>query len=487
MPETYNVVKHLKMYAYMKFSVLLLLIFVTGFSFAQQSDLAQAEVLLEKGRHRMAAAKAVQIYADASRNRDTLLMSKALFLECRSLGSTKSGLSNKFNLLQNKISISYQFAKQVEALQLAEHINQWAKNKVNLDLSGLRSTGPSLQSEQPGTIVELAKEKIRDFYSRNDNLNAQIDSIFKEKNAITLNYQKEIDQLTSEQARQELLLARKQMVIDSINMARFQDSMYTAQIALELNEQNARLELAHLRQTRSQILVVASILIAGILLYLYWNSRRKNQIIEAERQKSEALLQNILPVSVAEELKLNGKVQARHYDQVTVLFTDFKDFTKISGNLPPDILVTALDECFRAFDAIVSRYKLEKIKTIGDAYMCAGGLPKPEEGSPHQVVQAAIDMQEWLHQAQHLPFRKARIGIHTGPVVAGVVGDRKFAYDIWGNTVNIASRMESAGEIDQVNLSESTYQLVKDHFQCQYRGQLPAKNMGDLAMYFVKN
>ncbi|HMQ47946.1 MAG TPA: adenylate/guanylate cyclase domain-containing protein [Saprospiraceae bacterium] len=473
--------------AYTKLIVVILLTFAGGLAFGQNDELAQAETLLQKGRHRLAAAKAAQIYADAARNRDTLLMSKALFLECRSLGHNKAGLNNNFTILQNKINFSYQFAKQQEALHLAEQINQWAKNNVNLDLAGVRATGPSLQSQKPGDIVELAKEKIRNFYTRNDDLNGQLDSLFKEKNAIAINYQKEIDQLTSEQARQELLLARKQMVIDSINMARFQDSMYTAQIALELNEQNARLELARLRQTRSQILVVASVLIAGILLYLYWNSRRKNRIIEAERQKSEALLQNILPVSVAEELKSNGKVQARHYDQVTVLFTDFKDFTKISGDLPPDTLVSALDECFRAFDAIVSRYKLEKIKTIGDAYMCAGGLPKPEEGHPQQVVQAALEMQDWLQQAAHLPFRKARIGIHTGPVVAGVVGDRKFAYDIWGNTVNIAARMESAGEIDQVNLSESTYQLVKDHFPCQYRGELPAKNMGDLAMYFVKN
>ena len=155
-------------------------------------------------------------------------------------------------------------------------------------------------------------------------------------------------------------------------------------------------------------------------------------------------------------------------------------------------MVEEIDHCFKAFDQIVDKYNLEKIKTIGDAYMCAGGLPSPDDKNATKAVQAALAMQEFLESWKETrintgqPFFEARIGIHTGPIVAGVVGVKKFAYDIWGDTVNIASRMEANSEAGQVNISESTYALVKDEFQFTPRGKFKAKNKGEIEMYYVK-
>jgi class 3 adenylate cyclase len=177
---------------------------------------------------------------------------------------------------------------------------------------------------------------------------------------------------------------------------------------------------------------------------------------------------------------------------VTVLFTDFKDFTKVAERLNPKDLVNEINECFSAFDRIMEQYGVEKIKTIGDAYMAAGGLPTPNATNPVDVVNAALAIRDFMQTyearktAAGEEFFRIRIGIHTGPVVAGIVGVKKFAYDIWGDTVNTSSRMESSGETDRINISGSTYELVKDKFICTYRGKLEAKNKGAIDMYFVE-
>jgi class 3 adenylate cyclase len=203
------------------------------------------------------------------------------------------------------------------------------------------------------------------------------------------------------------------------------------------------------------------------------------------------LLLNILPSTVAEELKDKGSAEAKHFDEVTVMFTDFKNFTKISEKLTPTELVAEIHTCFKAFDLIITKYNIEKIKTIGDSYMCAGGLPVANRTNAADVVNAAMEIQEFM--LQHLKQRKqegkeifeVRIGVHTGPVVAGIVGVKKFAYDIWGDTVNLASRMESSGEAGKINISGITFALVKDKFNCTYRGKIEAKNKGEIDMYFV--
>lgn len=218
---------------------------------------------------------------------------------------------------------------------------------------------------------------------------------------------------------------------------------------------------------------------------------RLNKELAYERERSEKLLQNILPEEVAEELKDQGYTKPRLYDQVTVLFTDFKGFTKFAAQMTPEEIVKTLNECFIAFDDIIARYDIEKIKTIGDAYMCAGGIPTPNETHPFDVVRAALEMRDWManwkreKEIKHEIAWDIRIGIHTGPIVAGVVGKTKFAYDIWGDVVNVASRMESGSEPGRINISGETYERIKDHFECEYRGKIHAKNRGEVDMYFV--
>ncbi|MDP1727543.1 MAG: adenylate/guanylate cyclase domain-containing protein [Bacteroidota bacterium] len=205
--------------------------------------------------------------------------------------------------------------------------------------------------------------------------------------------------------------------------------------------------------------------------------------LQAEKKKSDDLLLNILPEEVAEELKEKGSSDAKQYDHVTVLFTDFVNFTGISEQLTPVELVAEIHKNFTAFDAIMEQYGIEKIKTIGDAYLAVCGLPNPMEDHAQRVVKAAIAIQAYMNQ--NAGKFQIRIGIHSGPVVAGIVGVKKFAYDIWGDTVNTASRMESNSDAGEINISGATYELVKDEFVCTYRGKLDAKNKGELDMYFV--
>ena len=229
---------------------------------------------------------------------------------------------------------------------------------------------------------------------------------------------------------------------------------------------------------------------AIVLLFagVFFTQRNK---IKKGKKLSDGLLLNILPEEVAEELKQKGSADARQFDEVTVMFTDFKGFTQISEKLTPTELVAEIHTCFKAFDDIISKHNIEKIKTIGDSYMCAGGLPVANKTNAVEVLKAALEIQQFMQT--HLEERKAngkeifeiRIGIHTGPVVAGIVGVKKFAYDIWGDTVNIASRMESSGEPGKINISGSTYERIKNQFNCEYRGKIEAKNKGVIDMYFV--
>lgn len=217
-----------------------------------------------------------------------------------------------------------------------------------------------------------------------------------------------------------------------------------------------------------------------------------NEALGLANEKADSLLTNILPREIAEELKATGKAKARRFPEATVLFCDFVNFTQISENLGATALVQELDACFKAFDEIMDEFPgVEKIKTIGDAYMAASGLTD-RKTMPNDMVRAALKMQEFLAKEADkrrqlgLPFFTGRIGLHTGPVVAGVVGARKFAYDIWGDTVNVASRMEGKSEPGKVNVSETTYQLIRYNFACEYRGKVSAKNKGMIDMYFVE-
>lgn len=213
--------------------------------------------------------------------------------------------------------------------------------------------------------------------------------------------------------------------------------------------------------------------------------------LKTEKEKSETLLLNILPSKVAEELKSEGKVEPVFYESVSVLFTDFKGFTKVVEDMSVEELIKKLDSCFFRFDEIAKKHNLEKLKTIGDSYMCAGGLPNPNKTHPVDICLAALEIQSFMEKLKDMttfvgmPSWELRLGINTGSVMAGVVGKHKFAYDIWGDAVNIASRMETGGEVGKINISGDTYQKVKYFFVTEYRGKIQAKNKGELDMYFL--
>ncbi len=261
------------------------------------------------------------------------------------------------------------------------------------------------------------------------------------------------------------------------------------QIEVDLGNQRARNGLIVSIATGIGLILLGLLALAMHRRNQYMQKTKK--IIEEEQARSEELLLNILPKQTAEELKEKGEVTAKKFESVSVLFTDFVGFTKYAEMLDPEILVQSMDFYYAHFDTIIDRYSLEKIKTVGDSYMCAGGLPFEDEAHAVKIVNAARDIVAFVEKAKDDKDEKnvrfdIRIGINSGPVVAGVVGTRKFAYDIWGDTVNVASRMESHSETGKINISENTYALVKDQFECEARGDIAIKNHGKMKMYFVE-
>jgi class 3 adenylate cyclase len=261
----------------------------------------------------------------------------------------------------------------------------------------------------------------------------------------------------------------------------------------------AQLKLKDAQVLRQRIYSYAALagigLTALLLFFVYRNSKNQKKstaIIIKEKQRSEELLLNILPSEMVEELKANGTTKAKAFTMVTVMFTDFKDFTTVSEKVSAELLVAEIHHCFSTFDRIIQKYKIEKIKTIGDSYMCASGLPVSNYTHAKDMVNAAFEIRNFMLERKkekeandEIPF-ELRIGIHTGPVVAGIVGIKKFAYDIWGDTVNLAARMEQNCDAGKINISGSTYELVKEKFKCEHRGKIQAKNKGEIDMYFVE-
>lgn len=294
---------------------------------------------------------------------------------------------------------------------------------------------------------------------------------------------------------------------DSIYNIDIEKKMTGLQFNFDIQKKEAQIDLLKKDQVLQELdinrqklimnaLFIGLSLLLAIAVILYRNYRNKikvNKILDSQNAKIETLLLNILPEEVAQELQKMGSATPRYYETVTVLFTDFKGFSMLSKDLSPQEVVTELNECFMAFDDIIEKYNLEKIKTIGDSYMCAGGIPSEDGDHLWNIIKASLEMQKFISSRNEkkskmdLPEWNIRIGINTGPIVAGVVGKKKYAYDIWGATVNIASRMESNGEPGRVNISAATYDLIKERYDCTYRGKIFAKNIGEIDMYFVEN
>jgi adenylate cyclase len=369
--------------------------------------------------------------------------------------------------------------QQQQQIQFIQEQHDNAKKQQLDDLSKQK-----LQTEQ-----ELAKSQQEISQSKEQIKKSQQDLANKSKEA-QLSEQEVVK--SHEEIQQEKIILQHQK--DSIKNLNDEQALKD----LEINNQKLQNDKqAQANQLYLAILALAGVVLVGFVFLLLYNRRRnrqlaeKNRVIEEEKKKSEELLLNILPQDVVDELKSQGKTNARSYQMASVLFADIQDFTKISGTLSPEELVSSLDSYFEAFDKIIEGSKVEKIKTIGDAYVCVGGVPVANENNPEEVVRLGLAFQKAVLKLKEEREKTGkqcfdvRIGIHTGPLVAGVVGIKKFAYDIWGDTVNMAARMQQHGEPYQINISQDTYDIIKHKFTCIYRGKVDIKGKGEIDMYFV--
>ena len=308
------------------------------------------------------------------------------------------------------------------------------------------------------------------------------------------------------------LLEESKIIQDTLRTAEIKEKTIRADLQLEYQAKSFQDSIRNEREkymaelqyqaslnkekSRRNLLIYISLAVLALAIGLYSRIRyvaRTKKLLQKEKDRSDALLLNILPYEIAEELKIKGESEARGFDQVTVLFSDFISFTETATKLTAKELVAEINICFKAFDNIMQKYDIEKIKTIGDSYMAAAGLHKPVTAGPKEVVLAGLEMQSFIEerkairQSQGIPYFEMRLGIHTGPVVAGIVGVKKFQYDIWGDTVNTASRMESQGIAGKVNISQDSYELLKDDpaFVFEFRGKITAKGKGEVEMWFV--
>jgi len=443
---------------------------------------------------------------------------KAYDCYVRSLGiyeelSDRKGITN---VLFNMSETLDRLGRKTEARESAERALELARN-MGL-VSEMKNTGKTLyslykESGQTGEALEMYELYVtmRDSLTNEENQKEVMRQQFQydyekkenaiqkemELSALKFEYEKKQAAARTEKEKQQLRFE------EELKRTLIEADFTRRQAAIEA-EQKQKDALARAEQEKKDLLALEQIrrkniqrnaFIGGFALMLllagvFFMQRNR---ISMEKARSDELLLNILPEETAEELKSHGKARSRLVPEASVLFTDFKGFTALSEKLGPRELVEMIDMYFRAFDRIIQANGLEKIKTIGDAYMAAGGLPVRKYAHPADTVRAALQIRDATDairkemEAQGKPFFQIRIGIHTGPLIAGVVGEHKFQYDIWGDTVNTASRMESSGDVGKVNISEDTYELVKDQFECTYRGEVEAKGKGKIKMYFAES
>lgn len=426
----------------------------------RQQDLLQQQFLLNRAEKEI---RLLMVQQDIQK-----LMIRQLNLE-----------KDKISLESEKIKLENE-TKESELIRLQQERAIQEANLLNGQLESertqqaLRLTAQQLESEKRERTLaglrqkeELERLKQQSLARENDVLKNVKDLLTKDKKLLTK--QQEIDRLELKQQQSELQVIYIFAAIGLLTLLMILAGLFYFRGANQkLAQQNEQIEMQ-----KKEIEI-------------------SHQEVEVEREKAEEILLNILPRQTAQEIKEHGAATPRNYNMVTVLFTDFSGFTAVAETMDTDKLIEELNTCFVKFDEIIEDHGLEKIKTIGDAYMCAGGIPAANETNPRDAVAAALVMQQYISnrrkakEQEGKPYWDMRVGIHTGEVIAGVVGKKKFAYDIWGDTVNLASRMESSGEDGRINISDTTYQYVKDIYKCQYRGGIVAKNKGSVDMYFVE-
>ncbi|MBK9337534.1 MAG: hypothetical protein IPM98_13570 [Lewinellaceae bacterium] len=530
---------------YSAFTLFLLLVFSVGTLGAQSSvnelkarlrkaqtknekmqlgyDLAQA--LMSARNYTEAADQAYSAYELAIQLSEKRIASDAVFLSGdaqyrrRKYAEATARFVEAWNTARN-------YGHRDVALQSAEKLMAINKDQKNLsealkwsqEMIGYLQDNTG-RSGGSGDVARRLESQIAALEAENRSLREQIAQATGQTEVLETTYKQQMQQVEaltkeeiskreaefSEGRRQaDSLVTVKNRLLKTMTEGQMVDSMIKAQQEREIQTQKTLAAEADAARQKSEsarnfMLMLSSmvLLVAGLFYLLYRSKNRtavelsqKNKIIEDEQKKSDELLLNILPPAIAQELKTKKKVAARKYDDATVMFVDITGFTQLSEQLGPEQLVAELDYCFTSFDHIIGQYRIEKIKTVGDAYICASGL-SDKNASPTDMVKAALQIQDFLlhlkaqRMSQGLPCFEARVGIHTGPVVAGVVGEKKFAYDIWGDTVNTAARMEEACVPGRVNVSEDTYWKSKYEFEWQPRGKVAAKNKGLMDMYYV--
>jgi class 3 adenylate cyclase len=480
---------------------------MNGRNFGEAADMAyQAyELAIQLGEKRM-ASDAILLSGDAHYRRKKYPEASARLLDAWNTARNYGHRDVAIAAAERLMNINKEQKNLAEALKWSQEMIQYLRENT-----GRGTTG--------GDALRRLESQIAALEAENRSLKEQIAQLSSKTQEIESAYKQQIRQVQAISQQElgkreaEITLTRRQAdsledvknrLLKTMTESQMIDSMIKAQQEREIQRQKAiaaQLEVERQKSeaARNLLLVVSAVIliIAALLFLLYQGKQRtaralaaKNRIIEEERKRSDELLLNILPPAVAQELKTKNKVAARKYEEATVMFIDFVGFTHTAEKLTPEQLVSELDYCFTSFDRIIGQYRIEKIKTVGDAYICASGL-SDKNASPSDMVKAALQIQDFLlhlkaeRMSQGLPYFEARVGIHTGPVVAGVVGEKKFAYDIWGDTVNTAARVEQACEPGRVNVSESTYWKAKYEFEWLPRGVISTKNKAPMEMYYV--
>jgi len=427
---------------------------------------------------------------------------KALEYEFKALKKNEE-LGDKYGIESNLGNIGRTYTNQgnypgalaysFKSLKIAEDLQD--KSRMAANLGNIGSCYLNIAKDTTGKMIAdtlIPKGKTANLLKAIDYFNRDI-KISKETGDLNtlqdcLNYLS--DALERLGNYKEALESHKQYMI-------YKDSVFNAdnkikianegtKRAEELNQKQVEInKIIQAKKHNEQIFFISGIMVLVIIIFIIF---RNNKLLSFEKKKSEDLLLNILPAEVADELKTKGVADAKLYDPVTVLFTDFVGFTTAGQRMAPQQLVGELHACFKRFDEIISKYNIEKIKTVGDAYLAVSGLPAANPNHATDIVAAAIEISDFMLKRRERLGEATfgiRLGIHSGSVVAGIVGVKKFAYDIWGDTVNTAARMEQNSEAGKINISATTYELVKDKFTCEYRGEIDAKGKGMLKMYYV--